>query len=76
MGHKPARGPGRIGSGQEFFEISRVGSGRAGSRATSRPAGRVGSGQECFEISRVGSDRVESGRIGSFGFTLTGSDRP
>ena len=48
--------PGLVGSGQEVFEISWVGSGRVGSGRVG--SGRVGSG-------RVGSGRVGSGRVGS-----------
>ena len=52
---------GRVGSGQEVFEMTRVVSCRVGScRVVS---GRVGSG-------RVGSGRVGSGRVGSGGFQV------
>ena len=43
----PARG-----SGQEVFEISRVGLGRVGTGWVG--SGRIGSDQEVFEISRIG----------------------
>ena len=63
---------GRVGSGQEHFKTSRVGSGRVGSGGFQNLAGRVVSGQEVFRISRVGSGRVRSfsksrgsGRVGS-----------
>ena len=55
---------GRVGSGQEVFEISRVGSCRVGSDRVG--SGRVGSG-------RVGSGRVASGRVGS-GRVASGQD--
>ena len=57
---------GRVGSGQEVFEMSRVGSRRA--NKFSILAGRVGS--RGFQISRVGPGRVKrfsnlTGRVGS-----------
>ena len=52
---------GRVGSGQEVFEISRVGSFRVGSDRVG--SGRVGSGR--VGSGRVGSGRVGSGRVGS-----------
>ena len=53
------------GSGQGGFKISRVGSGRVGSRGFQKLAGRVGSGQEVFKTSRVGSghDPRNTGRF-------------
>ena len=66
-----SRGSGRVGSLR--FKISRVGSGRVGSRSFLNLAGRVGSGRVAsrgFKISRVGSGRVKRfqnlvGRVGS-----------
>ena len=60
----------RVGSGQEVFEISRVGSGRL--NKFSNLAGRVGSGQQLFKSrgsGRVGSGGSENiaGQIGSGG---------
>ena len=60
----------RVGSGQNIFRISRVGSGRVrrfsksrgsdrvGSRRLDILAGRVGSGQDVSKFSRVGSDQL------------------
>ena len=46
----------RVGPGQEVFEISRVGSGRAYN--FSNLVGRVGSSQDIFKFLRVGSGQV------------------
>ena len=53
---------GRVGSGQEDFKISRVGSGRVRRLSKSRGPGRIGSRH--FEIlaGRVGSVRVKTSR--------------
>ena len=68
----------RVGSGQEVFEIPRVGSGRF--NAFSNLAGRVGSGQEVFKISRVRSGRVKTSqtfsRVGSGQVTRPDLTRP
>ena len=48
----------RVGSGQEAFEMSRVGPDRV--NKFSNLAGRVGSGQEVCEISRVRPGRVKT----------------
>ena len=62
---------GRVGSGQEVletsrvgrigstsFQISRVGSGRVGSRGLQNLVGQVGSGREISKLSQVGSGQV------------------
>ena len=63
---------GRVGSGQEDFKISRVGSGRVKRFSKSRESGRVGSGREFSKSRGIGSGRVwrfsksrGSGRVGS-----------
>ena len=51
---------GRVGSGQEGFKISRIGSGRVKRFSKSRGSGRVGSGQDVSKVSRVESGPVKS----------------
>ena len=48
-------GSGRVGSGQEDFQISRVGSGRVKTTRNSRGSGRVGSRRLEILTGRVGS---------------------
>ena len=71
---------GRVGSSEQAFKISRVGSGgiESGQEVLKyRGSGRVGSGQvrsAGFKTSPVGSDRIGSGRV-KISRNLCGSDR-